>query len=85
MVTSGIANLILIPYLWWFGYALDETSVAECRDSISVQQKECLCTPECPYCTGKCKQCFCIYEPLPDPGPGKPPDPGPGKPMDTKR
>jgi hypothetical protein len=40
MGISEIANLILIPYLWWFGYALDETSVAECRDSIAIQQKE---------------------------------------------
>ena len=34
-------------------------------------QKRCLCGPECPYCSGDCSTCTCIYEPLPPPGPGK--------------
>ena len=34
-------------------------------------QKRCLCGPECPYCTGDCSTCDCIYQPLPKPGPGK--------------
>ena len=33
--------------------------------------KRCLCGPECPYCTGDCTTCDCIYEPLPKPGPGR--------------
>ena len=32
--------------------------------------KRCLCGPECPYCSGDCTTCDCIYEPLPKPGPG---------------
>lgn len=34
-------------------------------------QKRCLCGPECPYCSGDCSTCDCIYEPLPPPGPGE--------------
>ena len=34
-------------------------------------QKRCVCGPECPYCTGDCTTCDCIYQPLPRPGPGK--------------
>ena len=34
-------------------------------------QKRCLCGPECPYCSGSCSTCDCIYEPLPPPGPGR--------------
>lgn len=34
-------------------------------------QKRCLCGPECPYCSGDCSTCDCIYEPLPPPGPGR--------------
>ena len=73
MIISELAKIIIVPYLWWFGYSLDQHSVDKCYFIIeSQQQKRCLCTSECPYCDGKCNPCDCIYEPLPPPGPGKP-------------
>jgi len=34
------AHLIIIPYLWMFGYPTDEHSVHEARDSIAKQERE---------------------------------------------
>ena len=33
--------------------------------------KRCLCGPECPYCSGDCTTCDCLFQPLPKPGPGR--------------
>ena len=110
MFTEQLAKIILVPYLWWFGYDFDADSIQECHDAIDLQfsndggkggvapigdqsftagrsdsssvegvtrspamrnQKRCLCGPECPYCSGSCSICDCIYKPLPPPGPGK--------------
>ena len=32
-----IAKAVLIPYLWWGGYQMDEESLAKCYDSIETQ------------------------------------------------
>ena len=37
---EDIAQVILIPYLFVFGYDMDSESVAECRDAIEIQRKE---------------------------------------------
>jgi len=34
------AHLIIIPYLWMFGYPTDEHSVNEARDSIAIQERK---------------------------------------------
>jgi hypothetical protein len=34
------AHLIIIPYLWMFGYPTDKDSVHEARDSIAIQERE---------------------------------------------
>ena len=34
------AHLIIVPYLWLFGYPTDEYSVNEARDSIAIQERE---------------------------------------------
>ena len=34
------AHLIIVPYLWMFGYPTDEHSVNEARDSIAIQERE---------------------------------------------
>ena len=34
------AHLIIVPYLWMFGYPTDEHSVNEARDSISIQERK---------------------------------------------
>ncbi len=34
------AHLIIVPFLWMFGYPTDEHSVNEARDSIAKQAKE---------------------------------------------
>lgn len=78
MFTEQLAKIILVPYLWFGGYDMDSESIAECYDVIEIycrsreqNQKRCLCGPECPYCSGSCSTCDCIYKPLPPPGPGK--------------
>ena len=35
-----IAHWIIVPYLWWFGYDMDEESIQECHDAIEIQHKE---------------------------------------------
>ena len=35
-----LANAILIPYLWWGGYAMDAESIAICRQHIEIQETE---------------------------------------------
>ena len=35
-----IAHLIIVPYLWWFGYEVDDESIKECHDAIEIQHKE---------------------------------------------
>ena len=39
-VIEDIAQVILVPYLFLFGYDMDPESIAECRDAIEVQRKE---------------------------------------------
>lgn len=39
-MVEDIAQVILIPYLFVFGYDMDSESVAECRDAIELQRKE---------------------------------------------
>lgn len=39
-MVADIAQVILIPYLFVFGYDMDSESVAECRDAIEIQRKE---------------------------------------------
>ncbi len=34
------AHLIIVPYLWMFGYPTDQDSVDTCRDSIARSEKE---------------------------------------------
>lgn len=37
MFTQQIAKMILVPYLWWFGYDIDAGSLQECRNAIDLQ------------------------------------------------
>ena len=39
-MAADIAHLIIFPYLFFFGYAVDEISVAECHQAIEVQRQE---------------------------------------------
>ena len=34
------AHLIIVPYLWFFGYPTDADSVATCHDSIARSEQE---------------------------------------------
>ncbi len=38
-----VAKTVLIPYLWFGGYAMDEESIAECNDCIEIQCREAEC------------------------------------------
>ena len=40
MFTAELANLILVPYLWWGGYVMDDESIAICRHQIALQVDE---------------------------------------------
>ena len=40
MFTQQLAKMILVPYLWWFGYDFDPESVQECHDAIDLQYNE---------------------------------------------
>jgi len=33
------AHLIIVPYLWFFGYPTDADSIATCRDSIAKSEQ----------------------------------------------
>ena len=35
------AHLIIVPYLWFFGYETDTDSIDKCHDSIAIQEREC--------------------------------------------
>ena len=35
------AHLIIVPYLWFFGYETDSESIGKCHDSIAIQEREC--------------------------------------------
>jgi hypothetical protein len=39
-MVEDMAQAILIPYLFVFGFEMDPESVAECRDAIEIQRKE---------------------------------------------
>lgn len=39
-MVQDIAQAILIPYLFVFGFDMDPESVAECRDAIELRRKE---------------------------------------------
>ena len=39
-MTEVLAKAILIPYLWWHGYAMDEESIAQCRYVIESRESE---------------------------------------------
>jgi hypothetical protein len=34
------AHLIVVPYLWFFGYPTDADSIATCHDSIARSEQE---------------------------------------------
>lgn len=36
MFTEQLAKIILVPYLWFGGYEIDDESIAECYDSIEI-------------------------------------------------
>ena len=40
MFTQQLAKMILVPYLWWFGYEFDSDSLKECHESIDLQYNE---------------------------------------------
>ena len=40
MFTEQLAKIILVPYLWFGGYAMDEESIAECNICIEIQCSE---------------------------------------------
>lgn len=37
MIIPELAKIILVPYLWWFGYDIDTDSIEECCDNIDQQ------------------------------------------------
>lgn len=37
MLTKYVAKIIVVPYLWFGGYQMDDESVLECYDSIEIQ------------------------------------------------
>ena len=37
MLNELLAKAVLIPYLWFGGYDMDEESLAKCHDSIEIQ------------------------------------------------
>ena len=39
-MVEDMAQVILIPYMFVFGFDMDPESIAECRDAIEVQRKE---------------------------------------------
>ena len=34
------AHLIIVPYLWFFGYETDSESINKCHDVIATQERE---------------------------------------------
>ena len=40
LMVTITAHLIIVPFLWMFGYPTDEHSVSEARDSIAIQERE---------------------------------------------
>jgi hypothetical protein len=38
-MVGKIAHFIIVPYLWWFGFDMDEESIQKCHDAIDLRKE----------------------------------------------